>query len=154
MWTKMAAHFQQIFGENHFEYARRYQDYKKARDRLNNQDIFHAQEKIDFAKHEYIIFEQSDRGRNQDVDPRFEKNLWRLILKAEDSMRIVTERHERQNHLDMMEYLKGPFQSDHDRDNSLLIHQYTHEWADQLNWNVWDTQYVPSGPLYRPPDDH
>jgi hypothetical protein len=147
----MAANFQQIWGENHFQYARRYQDYKKARDRLNNEDIFHAQEDIDFAKHEYTNFKQSGRGRNPDIDPRFEINLRRLIFAAEASMRIVTERHERQNHLDMVEYLQGPFQSDYDRDNPLLIHQYIHNWADQLNWTAWDT---PSGPHYRPPDNH
>ena len=147
MWIKMAAIFQNSLVENHFEYARRYQDYQKARDRLSDEDIFHAQENIDVAKHEYINFKQSGRGRNADIDPRFEINLWRLILAAEDSMRIVTEQHERQNRLDMMEYLKGPFQSDYDRDNPLLIHQYIHDFANDLNWTQWDT---PSGPQYRP----
>ena len=145
----MAANFQHSLGENHLDYARRYENYKKARDRLSDEDIFHAQKKIDIARHEYKEF-KSTWGKNPDVDPRFELNLQRLFREAKDSMRIVTERHERQNHLDMMEFLKGPFQSDYDRDNSLLIHQYTHEWADQLNWDVWGTQYPPSGPLYRP----
>ena len=149
MWTKMAAIFRHSLAENHLDYARRYLDYKKARDRLNNRDIFQAQEAIDLARREYKTFE-STWGGNPDIDPRFEKNLWRLILAAEDSMRIVTERHERQDRLDMVEYLKGPFQSIHDRNNHLLIHPYTHEWADQLHWDVWGTQYAPSGPQYTP----
>jgi len=147
----MAANFQQIWGENHFEYARRYQNYKKARERLNNEDILHAQEQIDFAKQEYNFFKQSDRWWNPEIDPRFEINLCRLIFAAEDAMRIVTERHERQKYIDKVEYLQGPFQSDYDRDNPVLPHQEIHNWDGQLNWTVWDT---PSGPHYRPPYEH
>jgi hypothetical protein len=146
----MAANFQQIWGENHVEYARRYQNYKKFRERLNNEDILHAQEEIDFAKHEFKNFEQSGRGGDPDIDPRFEINLRRLIFLAEDAMRIVTERHERRHYTDMLEYLQGPFQSDYDRDNPLLPHQYIHNWDDQLNWTAWDT---PSGPHYRQHDE-
>ena len=146
MWTKMAANFQHSLRENHFEYARRYRDYKKARDRLSDEDIFHAQENINFARREYKTF-KSTWGRNPDVDPRFELNLQRLFLLAKDSMRIVTERHEWQNHLDMMEYLKGPFQSDYDLENPLLTHPYIHDFANDLYWTESDT---PDGPWYRP----
>ena len=135
----MATNFHHNRGETHFGYVRRYEDFKKVRDMLNAEEIHHAQENIDFAFKEYNEFS------HKQIDPRFEINLRRLLHEAEESMRIITLRHERQNCIDRMEFFDGPHQSIHVGENPLIIHHYNEDPID------WTNYFMPAGPRYTPP---
>ena len=76
------------------------QSYIASRNKLNELEIIHAQERINIAYREYEKFKENF----PDANPRFQLNLEGLVHEAQQSMALLTDRHETRRQNDLMEH--------------------------------------------------